>query len=111
MNSQIDWANRSIELLEHILQSLAIFKVIFATTLAQNVKDNKSHTIPPEYRDFRDVFDKAQMNQLPPSQSYDHVIELKSDFVLKNCKVYPLTLKEEEALDIFLQENLEKRFI
>ena len=51
------------------------------------------------------------MNQLPPSQSYDHVIELKSDFVLKNCKVYPLTLKEEKALDTFLQENLKKGFI
>ena len=62
MNSQIDWANRSIELLEHILQSLAIFKVIFATTLAQNIKDTKPYIIPPGYRDFRDIFDKAQTN-------------------------------------------------
>ena len=111
MNPQIDWANGSIELPEHILRSLAISKVTFATTLAQNVKDNEPHTIPLEYRDFRDVFDKAQTNQLPPSRSYDHAIELKSDFVPKNCKVYPLTLKEEEALDTFLQENLEKGFI
>ena len=101
MNSQIDWANRSIELLEHILQSLAIFKVIFATTLAQNVKDNKSHTIPPEYRDFKDVFNKAQTNQLLLSRSYNYTIELKLDFILKNCKVYPLTLKEEKILNIF----------
>ena len=90
---------------------MAISKVTFATTLAQNVKDNEPHTIPPEYRDFRDVFDKAQINQLPPSRSYDHAIELKSDFVPKNCKVYPLILKKEEILDIFLQENLEKGFI
>ena len=111
VNPQIDWANGSIELPEHILRSLAISKVTFATTLAQNVKNNEPHTIPPEYRDFRDVFDKAQTNQLPPSRSYDHAIELKSDFVPKNCKVYPLTLKEEETLDVFLQENLEKGFI
>ena len=90
---------------------MAIFKVTFATTLAQNVKNNELHTIPPEYRDFRDVFDKAQTNQLPLSWSYDHAIELKSDFVPKNYKVYPLTLKEEETLDTFLQENLEKGFI
>ena len=102
MNPQIDWANGSIELPEHILRSLAISKVTFAITLAQKVKDNEPHTIPLEYRDFRDVFDKAQSNQLPPSQSYDHAIEFKSDFVPKNCKVYPLTLKEEEALDTFL---------
>ena len=81
---------------------MAISKVTFATTLAQNVKDNEPYTIPPEYRDFRDVFDKAQINQLLFSQSYNYAIELKLDFVPKNCKVYPLTLKEEEALDTFL---------
>ena len=111
VNPQIDWVNRSIELPEHILQSLAISKVTFATTLAQNVKDNKSHTISPEYRDFRDIFNKAQTNQLLLSRSYNYTIELKLDFVLKNYKVYPLTLKEKGTLDIFLQENLEKGFI
>ena len=81
---------------------MAISKVTFTTTLAQNVKNNKPHIIPPKYRDFRDIFDKAQINQLPPSRSYDHTIELKSDFVPKNCKMYPLILKEEKTLDIFL---------
>ena len=90
---------------------MAIFKVTFATTLAQNIKDNEPHTIPPEYRDFRDVFDKAQINQLLPSQSYNYAIKLKLDFVLKNYKVYLLTLKEKGALNIFLQKNLEKGFI
>ena len=33
------------------------------------------------------------------------------DFIPKNCKVYLLTLKEKKTLDIFLQKNLEKRFI
>ena len=59
MDPQIDWANGSIELPEHILQSLAISKVTFAITLAQNIKDNKSYTILPEYRDFRNIFDKV----------------------------------------------------
>ena len=90
---------------------MAISKVTFITTLAQNVKNNKPYTIPPEYKDFRDVFNKAQTNQLLPFRSYNHAIELKLDFVPKNCKVYLLTLKKEETLDIFLQENLEKGFI
>ena len=62
VNPQIDWANGSIELPEHILRSLAISKVTFITTLAQNVKDNKPYTILPKYRNFRDIFDKAQIN-------------------------------------------------
>ena len=111
VNPQINQANKSIELPEYILQFLAISKVTFTTTLAQNVKDNELYTIPLEYRDFRDVFDKAQTNQLPPSQSCNYTIELKSDFIPKNYKVYLLVLKEKETLDIFLQENLEKEFI
>ena len=67
VNSQIDWVNGSIELQKYILQSLTISKVTFATTLAQNVKNNESHTIPLEYKDFKDIFDKAQINQLPSS--------------------------------------------
>ena len=39
------------------------------------------------------------------------MIELKSDFIPRNCKVYLLTLKKKETLDIFLQKNLEKGFI
>ena len=90
---------------------MAISKITFATTLAQSVKDNESYTISPKYKDFKDVFDKAQTNQLPLSQSYNHAIELKLNFIPKNCKVYSLTLKEKETLDIFLQKNLKKGFI
>ena len=102
VNPQIDWANRIIELPEYILWPLTIFKIIFATTQAQNIENNKPHTILSEYRDFKDIFDKAQTNQLPPSQNYDHAIELKLDFILKNYKVYLLTLKKKGALDMFL---------
>ena len=70
--------------------------------MAQNVKNNEPHTILPEYKDFKDIFDKTQTNQLLLSQSYNHTIELKLDFVPKNCKMYSLILKEEGALDIFL---------
>ena len=69
MNPQIDWANGSIELPEHILRSLAISKVTFATTLAQNVKDNEPHTIPLEYRDFRDVFDRHKQTNYHPLEA------------------------------------------
>ena len=66
VNSQINWANGNIELPEHILRFLAISKVTFATTLAQNIKNNKPHTILLEYRDFRDIFNKVQTNCYKP---------------------------------------------
>ena len=41
---------------------MTISKVTFAIALAQNVKDNKPYTILPEYKNFKDVFDKVQTN-------------------------------------------------
>ena len=55
----IDWANENIELLEYILQSLAIFKITFVIILAQNIKDNKPYTISLKYKNFRDIFEKV----------------------------------------------------
>src|ERR1700678_1086065 len=67
--------------------------------------------LPEELADYRDVFDKKAANIFPESGSYDHAIELKEDFVPKDCKVYPLSLPEQEKLDKFIDENLEKRYI
>ena len=67
--------------------------------------------LPDYLQEYKDVFKKKAAEWFPSSHLWDHRIDLKSDFVPKNCKIYPLTLKEEETLNIFLQENLEKGFI
>ena len=67
--------------------------------------------IPEELADYKDVFDKKAANRFPESKPYDHAIELKEDFIPKDCKVYPLSLSEQEKLDEFVDENLEKRYI
>ena len=62
----------------------------------------------PEYlHDFTDIFEKADFDELPPHQSWDHAIELipGSEHQL-NCKIYPLSLDEQRQLDEFLNEQL-----
>jgi len=39
-------------------------------------------------------------------KSWDHAIDLKLNFILKDCKVYPLSPKEQKEQDKFLEENL-----
>ena len=63
--------------------------------------------IPKEYEDFNDwVFSKTVFEKLPDWSKWDHAIELTPNAMLKDCKVYPLNVKEQEELDKFLEEHL-----
>jgi hypothetical protein len=59
--------------------------------------------VPEVYRDFATVFSEDASHSLPPRSIFDHAIDLKPDVEpANNCKVYPLNLAEQSALDSFL---------
>jgi hypothetical protein len=58
------------------------------------------------YHEYKSVFKKEASEPFPESQPWDHAIDLKPDFIPKDCKVYPLTLAEQTKLDEFLKKNL-----
>ncbi|OJT15194.1 Transposon Tf2-12 polyprotein [Trametes pubescens] len=62
--------------------------------------------VPEPYRDFVDVFSEDTFNVLPEHRPYDHVIELLPGARPYCGKIYPMTLEEQDALDVFLEENL-----
>ena len=91
-------------------------KANISTALAseQNLKKEEKtldKMLPSELMDYRHVFDKTTVERFPESRSWDHAIDLKDDFIPKDCKVYPLTVPEQAKLDKFLKENLEKGYI
>jgi hypothetical protein len=52
------------------------------------------------------------LQRFPPSREEDFAITLKPDAPSKiNCKIYPLTLQQDEALKVYLDENLAKGYI
>jgi hypothetical protein len=57
------------------------------------------------YHEYKSVFEKEALERFPESCPWDHTINLKPDFILKDCKVYPLTPAEQMKLDEFLEEN------
>lgn len=67
--------------------------------------------LPKEYQEFKDVFEKKAAERFPESRPYDHAIDLKPDFIPRDCKVYPLSPLEQEKMDEFLNENLRKGYI
>src|SRR6201996_8818239 len=72
----------------------------------------KKVEVPSHYRQFARVFDEEASHQLPKHQPWDHTIDLKPNApALLNCKVYPLTTQEKEALRKWLDKELRKGYI
>ena len=62
-------------------------------------KHEKAEAKILEYlQEFEDVFSKETFDTLPPWKPWDHVIELEPGSKPANCKVYPLSLKEQVEL-------------
>jgi hypothetical protein len=64
--------------------------------------------LPAQYRDFALLFEKEEFDKLPARKPWDHEIKLKpgaeNDRRLKG-KIYPLSSKEQVALDEWLKEE------
>ena len=63
--------------------------------------------LPERYEEFSSVFSKEEAHCFPPSQLYDHTINLDDSFIRKVGKIYPLTPKEQKATEDILEENLQ----
>lgn len=80
-----------------------------ATEIAMKTESERdSAEVPTEYRDFADVFAKAEFDRLPERKPWDHAIELypgwETSRGLKG-RVYPVSVAEQVELDAFLEEN------
>jgi hypothetical protein len=68
--------------------------------------------VPPQYHQHAPVFSEEAAHRFPISQEWDHTIDLKPDTpTTLDCKVYPLSPGEDDALQTFLSENLDKGYI
>ena len=76
-----------------------------AMELAQQMEKPKAK-LPQPYANFRDVFEKKTIDELPPSRTFDHTIKLNEGFSPKVAKVYPLNPKEQEACRTFVDKHL-----
>ncbi|ESK80931.1 hypothetical protein Moror_15876 [Moniliophthora roreri MCA 2997] len=93
--------------------------LIGAKTTASQEMAHQHHTVKKEIEElvldyllgYKDRFEKGKAERFPPSRSYDHAIDLKPDFVPRNCKLYPLSPMEQQEQDRFLKENLRKGYI
>jgi len=87
-------------------------KTLISQELAHKTIDDKAKVELPEvYAKYRMVFEKEASEQMPEYKPWNHAIDLKPDFIPKDCKVYPLSPEEQKEQDKFLEENLRKGYI
>ena len=67
--------------------------------------------IPIQYKKYSKVFSEEASHRLPKHQPWDHAIDLKPGASMKNCSIYRLTPKEQEALKEYITEHLRKGYI
>uniref|UniRef100_A0A0W0FNV5 Reverse transcriptase domain-containing protein n=1 Tax=Moniliophthora roreri TaxID=221103 RepID=A0A0W0FNV5_MONRR len=128
-NPVIDWQTGEIQFQPRrriqvrrftgVLDTLEPEVLIGAKTTASQEMAHQHHTVKREIEElvpdyllgYKDRFEKGKAERFPPSRSYDHAIDLKPDFVPRNCKLYPLSPVEQQEQDKFLEENLRKGYI
>ena len=67
--------------------------------------------LPQKYHEFLDVFDRSQVNKLPPHRPYDHKIELTGDTTPPQSRAYRMSPYKLQKVKEYLNENLSKGFI
>ena len=84
-----------------------------STDLAIQAKSKPTHVeLPPVYKKYASVFSEEEAQRFPPSHTWAHTIDFKDgapDAI--DCKVYPMTRTEDDALDKFIDEQLAKGYI
>ena len=70
-----------------------------------------THSLPSKYDDFKDVFEKKNVDDLPEHRRYDCPIDLQEGVNPPSGPIYGLSEPELQALQTYLDENLEKGFI
>ena len=74
---------------------------------AHQQNSEKTGVILNYFQEFEDVLSKKSFDALPEWKVWDNTIELEPGSKPSNCKVYPLSPKEQEELNAFLQKNLQ----
>ncbi len=82
---------------------------IYAIPTSQPVQEPTK--LPAEYEEYRDVFEKKNVDTLPQHRLYDCGIELQEGAQPPFGPIYSLSQNELIALRVYLDENLAKNFI
>ena len=64
--------------------------------------------VPQKFHKWLKVFEKAKSKKIPVRKPWDHIINLKKDFIPKNKKIYLMLREKKKEVREFVKEQLRK---
>ena len=96
----------------HQLEEQCTIRGIATELAIQAGEGKKKVEVPPQYAKFKRLFSEEASHHFPPKRAWDHAIDFKPDAPdVIDCKVYPMTLTEDKALEDFIKEQHAKGYI
>uniref|UniRef100_A0A3B3DPC6 Gypsy retrotransposon integrase-like protein 1 n=1 Tax=Oryzias melastigma TaxID=30732 RepID=A0A3B3DPC6_ORYME len=87
------------------------FRCIATTNISLSELASSSESLPAQYHDLQEAFNKQNATRLPPHRPYDCAIDLLPGAVPARGRVFPLSQPETEAMQEYIQDELQKGFI
>uniref|UniRef100_A0A803TM55 CCHC-type domain-containing protein n=1 Tax=Anolis carolinensis TaxID=28377 RepID=A0A803TM55_ANOCA len=109
-NPAVDWRGKSLAFKEQQTQ-WEISKIAEEESEEDEGGEIDQELLPPEYRDFVDVFNQKEASKLPPKRNIEVEIEITPGANLPKPKVYPMSVQEKEELRKYIDKNLARGFI
>uniref|UniRef100_A0A803SSG0 ribonuclease H n=1 Tax=Anolis carolinensis TaxID=28377 RepID=A0A803SSG0_ANOCA len=109
-NPEVDWRGKSLAFKEQQTQ-WEISKIAEEEDEGDEEGEIDPLLLPPEYRDFVDVFNQKEASKLPPKRNIEVEIEITPGANLPKPKVYPMSVQEKEELRKYIDKNLARGFI
>ena len=75
------------------------------------MEEKAKKIVSEKFHPWIKVFGKKQLERIPMRKVWDHVIEVKEEFVPRKGKIYPLSREEREEVREFIWEQLRKEYI
>ena len=112
-NPQVDWISGRITFPSYYCQEHCLPRPSnpSPTLMCLNADPSLLQSVPKPYHGFLDVFSKKGADSLPPHRPYDCPVELLPGAEIPFGRIFPLSKKEQDALKMYLDENLDKGFI
>lgn len=80
-------------------------------TLVESPTSSVTTDIPPQYLSFQDVFCPQRASRLPPHHPWDCALDLIPDAPMPKGRIYPLSVPEQEAMEVYIRESLQQGYI
>ncbi len=81
------------------------------STFVESPVEKQSVNIPSSNSHFSDVFCPKRAAQLPPHRPWDCAIDLFPGEPVPHGKIYPLSLPEQKAMEVYIEEALRQGYI